>query len=311
MAATSLMKPAVAISAIVIAVLATVVIEETRIKKLQSEITQLRALPPTEPDKAPPLVVEPVEGEGPVDPPIEPEVEPTPPPPVPGLRTVPENYPAPSDEQVSKNSLSPFSQLHLALGLTNREQAYFEDLIASRRLEKQQLAGQWIDALPEDRLNIEQSMGEIDSMTHDRIRAFLENDEDFETYVGYDMMQPERELLSQIAPVMDQPVETEEGVAEPGVVLELEKELKLIEAMHQARKSAGGIDWNSIHGMKAMAEAEALERFKEEWTKTGEILAAEIGTFLDETETRRFLAAREQVMATQIETLEAAIEAVR
>ena len=46
--------------------------------------------------------------------------------------------------------------------------------------------------------------------------------------------------------------------------------------------------------MKAITEGVALERFKEEWTRTGEILAAEIGTFLDETEARRFLAAREQ-----------------
>ncbi|MCH7226919.1 hypothetical protein [Haloferula sp. A504] len=305
------MKPAVAISAIVIAVLATVVIEETRIKKLQDEITGLRALPPRVPDKAPPLVVEPAEGEDPVEPAIEPEVEPTAPPPVPGLRTVPENYPAPEEDRIREIALSPYSHLHYALNLTNRERAYFEDLMASRRLEKQQLAGQWIDALPEDRLSIGQSMEDIDSMTQDRIRTFLGNEDDFETYVAYDLMQPERELLSQIAPVMDQPVETAEGVTEPGVVLELEKELKLIEAMHRARKAAGGIDWNSLQGMKAMAEPDALERFKEEWTKTGEILATEIGTFLDETEARRFLAAREQVMATQVETLETAIEAVQ
>jgi hypothetical protein len=305
------MKPAVAITAVVIAVLATVVVEETRIKKLQDEITQLRALPPREPGPGPSVAAEPDEGELPETPAADPVAEPAAPPPVPGLRTVPENYPAPEEDRIREVALSPYSQLHYSLNLTNRERAYFEDLLTSRRLEKQQLAGQWIDALPEDRLGIEKSMKEINSMTDDRIRAFLGDEDDFETYLAYDRMQPERELLSQIAPVMDQPLETEDGTTEPGVVLELEKELKLIEAMHQARKAAGGTNWNSIDGMNAMVEPDALERFKEEWTQTGEILAAEIGTFLDETEARRFLAAREQVMAAQLETLEAAIEAVR
>ena len=144
-------------------------------------------------------------------------------------------------------------------------------------------------------------MTEIHERTEGRIRAFLEDDDDFDTYVAYHAMQPERELLSQIAIVMDQ----------AGVVLELEKELKLITAMHDARKAAGAIDWNSLEGMKAIAGGGALERFKEEWDKQGEILTAEIGSFLDQTEVDAFLAAREQIKSAQLEGLQSAIEAVR
>lgn len=294
------MKPAVAISAVVIGVLVTVVIEETRIKKLRDEITRLRALPEPEalPAPAPAPAPEPVAAAGEGE---QPAPTPPPPTPAPGLRNVPENYPAPDEERIQKVALSPYSQLHYALNLTNRERAYFEDLLGARRLEQQELAGQWIDALPDDRIGIEQSMDEIDKLTEGRVRDFLENDGDFQAYLTYHAMQPERELLSQLAPVMDQ----------KGVVLELDKELKLIEAMHQSRTSAEGIDWNSLEGIKAVAEGGAMERFTEEWDKQGELLSAAIGEFLEEAEVEALLAAREQVKGIRIESLESAIEAIR
>lgn len=294
------MKPAAAISAVVVAVLVTVVIEETRIKQLNDEIIRLRALPV--PEETP--VTEPSSAAAP-DPAV-PDAEEAPAPaevpePAPGLRQVPESYPAPDKKRIQEVAQSPYSQLHYELNLTNRERSYLEELLFARQLEQQQLAGRWLDALPEDRATIEKSITEIDTMTMDRVREFLGDEADFATFTAYHDRQPDREQLAKLAPMMDQ----------EGVALELEKELAIIDAMHEARSDAGAIDWDSLAGMKAIAEGGALERFEEEWAKTGENLSARLGDLLDEKEAAAFTAAREQLKEAQLETLKDAIEAVK
>lgn len=297
----TLMKPVVAISAIVIAVLVTVVIEESRIKNLQDEITRLRALPP--PGTTPPAPAAPPAGDepNPADPASPPETpETTPTPPVAGLRTVPSDYPEPEQSKTQQLATGPYAQLHLELGLTNREAAYLDEVLTAQDLKMGQLGASWLQALPDDRALVESAMQDAADETMARIRHFLGSDEDFATFSAYHAMQPERELLAQVLPIIDQ----------QGIAFELEDEQKALAALHQAREAVGGIDWSAPEAIQAIAKGEAVKRFEEEWAKQGELLKSALADFMETSEAEAFLAAREQVGALQLESVKETAAAV-
>ncbi|BCX47582.1 hypothetical protein HAHE_14900 [Haloferula helveola] len=290
------MKPALAISTVVVAVLATVVVEETRIKSLQEEINRLRALPP--PDAQPEAGTAPAKTGTPgaadnnsEDPaPVIAE----------GIRNVPDSYPAPDTGVIQKNALSPYSDLHYELNLTNKERAYFEDLIAARNAKLREMAARWVDALPTDRPLIEKEIAEFEVANDRRIRDFLDSDADFETFEDYHEMQPERHMVEQLRPIMDQ----------SGVALEIEKERMLISTLHEARKATSGVDWNSLEGMQAIVAGEPEKRFDEEWDAQTEFLGKRLPEFLTEEEAEAVFGARIQLKETMKDALNEAIAMV-
>ncbi|WP_296929744.1 hypothetical protein [uncultured Marinobacter sp.] len=147
------MKPQFAIASVVVAVLATVVVEETRIAKLRDELNRLKAIPADTPPIVP-VADDPGEpgvpdqpADGTLEPPDSGETTVTPAASPVGFRAVPEDYPEPAPERVKALALSPYALLHLELGLNPRECAYLDDLLEQRARSLQQLAGRWL-ALP-------------------------------------------------------------------------------------------------------------------------------------------------------------------
>lgn len=316
------MKPQHAIAVVVVAVLATVVIEETRIAKMREQLVRLQALPtdaprtepepldldPPEPDRPPvteagaePAKVIVKDGAAtPVEDPVD-ATEATPPPAAgTGFREVPERYPAPDDDRVKALALSPYALLHFSLALTPRECAYLDDLLAERARQQQELAAKWLAAEPAARDAVTAEMDNAISRSDDAIRTFLKRDADFESFAAFHALQPERELLAQFAPLMDA----------AGVSLPLEKEQKLVEAMHRARIGTGGIDWNSPEALAAMVAGDVASRFEKEWNEQGEALAPEVNKILSEEEASAFLEARQQVGETRKASLAEAAEAL-
>jgi hypothetical protein len=311
------MKPAATITLVVVAVLTTVVIEEIRIKKLQAEVLRLGRLPTDQPinmtpedilaretplpgrppEPAPPLDPAPEPTPDPVTPPTP---EPAPEPMTPGMRNVPESFPEPTDERVKEAALSPYSDLHYQLGLTNRERVYLDELLAERLLKQQELAQAWIEASGEARGEVEQQMGRHLDESDQTLRTFFKREEDYETFATYHSMQPERLMVGQLIPLMDQ----------EGISLELEKEHQLVAAMHQARVDASGIDWNSAEALQAVVAGDAKSRFEKEWAARTESLRTSLPEFLDEKTMAVIMASREKLKATTLEALDSAIETI-
>lgn len=313
------MKPAATISIVVVAVLTTVVIEEIRIKQLRAEVLRLSQLPTDQPVTITPEDIIAKETPLPGMPPVSPEdptafgesendapftetTEETPASlaPLPGMRNVPEAYPPPSDEKIKEVALGPYSDLHYEFGLTNRERVYFDDLLGQRQTKQQELALAWVAADEAGRLQIEKDMLLQIDESDEAIKAFLDKEADYKTFVSYHAMQPERLMLGQLIPLMD----------EKGVALELAAEQNLVATMYEARLAAGGIDWNSADALKAVVEGDAKERFEKEWSACNEHLQESLPKFLDEKSIEVIMASRGQIKEAILESLESAIEAV-
>ncbi|MBK1828670.1 hypothetical protein [Haloferula rosea] len=314
------MKPAVTISLVVVAVLTTVVIEEIRIKQLRAEVLRLRQIPTDQPVKITPddiLAKEtPLPGKKPLAPvdPTEvtekpdstattdtPAASPTPAPTgLPGTRNVPADYPEPSEERIKEVALGAYSDLHYDLGLNNQERVYLDDLLGDRLAKQQQFAQAWVGADEADRAAIEEQMAAHRAESDEALKTFFGRDADYQAFVTYHAMQPERTMLSQLIPMMDQ----------QGVSLELADEQKLIAAMYEARMAAKGIDWNSTDALKAVVAGDAKARFDKEWTARNEFLADILPDFLDEKTIEVLTESRKQLKETIIESLDSAIEAI-
>lgn len=300
------MKPQSAIATVVVAVLATIVIEESRIARMRKEILRLQALPtdtaaiefaeppPERPGKAIPPAENP-------DPDADPDAQVLPDPdaapraggdPKPtrfrGLRTVPDDYPEPDPERIKRMALGTYSNLYRELALTPRESAFFDDLLLARDATQQDLAMKWLEATPDQRPATAQEMADSLSSSDQNVRAFLGRESDFETFAAFIALQPERQLLAQLSPMMEA----------ANVALELDKEQKLVEAMHRARVGTGSLDWTSPDALAALAAGGAAARFESEWARQDAALKPEVAKFLSAAETAAFFEAREQLGAS-------------
>jgi hypothetical protein len=298
------MKPGILISIVVTAILVTVVIEETRIKKLQSEIVRLRELPVR---KTPVAATEEKE---PAEPPL-PASEPQPdlggeppaspvPPVVVGQRQIPADFEKPDDEVVHQLSQGPYAQLHLRLGMTNPEAAYLDKLLKDEAIAVRKLTAEWLTAEAAARPSLEEAIVEAQKAGDGEIHRFLGNDEDFATFSAYRERQPERELLAQLLPLIEQ----------KGVVLEIDKEHALVDALHDARMKSGGIDWNSPSAMGIYAAGNAVERFERQWDGVGEKLRSTLAGVLEPAQLEAVLAARDQLKQPRMDNIKATAAAM-
>lgn len=291
------MKPVTALSLVVIAVLATVVIEETRIKKLQAEIIALRALrapaasAPAAPIPAPAAPAAPM-GDETVAPPSAPApVSPAPaavPP-----RHLPAEYPDPDLTRIQQLAVGDRASLYLEFGLTSREQAYLEDLIAEWKLGRTRLCGQWLGADEASRPAIMESIQQAEEGATATLRAFFGNDEEFNRMLQHLAAQPERELVRQMTPLMDA----------KGIALERAKEEQLIEALFRLRDVVGDIDWSSPAALEFIAAGTARDRFSASWEQTQKALPQLLATFLTTEEAAAVIEARASLHDGLLESL--------
>jgi len=307
------MKPQHVIGLVVVAVLATVAIEETRISKMRAEIIRLQAIPRDERSDIKTIVEETVDLNDPAQAPPEPEATPAIPEPSPEPeaaapnppsqttgRVIPDDFPDPDDAAIKQLAIGPYSDFSYEVGLDNRERAYLAELLNRRAAAMRETAAKWISASPSERSELEDTMILITVQSDDEIATFLGSERDTKAFAEYHAMQPEREKLSSMSVVLDQ----------KGAALEVEKEKQLVETLYQARVGTGSLDWNSPAALIATAEEGALERFEKEWQMQTEALSGLLPKFLSESETTAVFESRESLKSETLASIESAIEAI-
>ena len=298
------MKPQHTIAFVVVAVLATVVIEELRISKMRAEIIRLQAIPRDTPSDIDAIVnktqevIETVEETPEVTP--APAPEPETPEAAPTGRVISEDFPAPDEATIKRLALSPYSDFCYEKFLSNRERAYLSDLIQQRTQTLQDTASKWMIAPPSERPGLQDTMTLITAKSDDAIATFLNNETDAKDFANYHAMQPERQQVVAMAGALD----------EAGATLKMAKEKQLIEALYQARVGTGSVDWNSPAGLKAIGEGGALQRFGKEWETQTQALVGLLPKFLSETEAAAVLQSREGLKPDMVASIESAIEAI-
>ncbi len=265
------MKPAATLSLVVIAVLATVVVEETRIRNLRIELEDLRSLRAAEVDAM-------------AEPPA-PEVA--------ASRQLPPDFPEPTDEQIQALATSDRADLYLDLGLNSTEQVYVDGLISGLRMQQQELAAAWLAAPVGERMAYETRMREAEEETDTALREFFQNEDDLAALRAGLSMQPDRDLYRQLAPYL----------SVQGATLTKTKEARFIEALHQIRMTIGGMDWNSPEALPFHATGTAPERFEEEWKKIDDGLKKVLPVFLEPREVEAIAAARKELFDAWMATL--------
>jgi hypothetical protein len=302
------MKSRYTIALVVISILATVAIEESRISKMRTEINRLQAIPRDEPSDISDIVAKTVDLNDPAQNHVEsaPAPEPIPepkaatPPSPPADRVVPEEFPDPDDATIKQLAIGPNSNFSYEIGLNNRERAYLAFLLDRRSSLLQDTAAKWIAASPDERPRLENTMTLIVANSEDQIATFLGNEADAKAFADYHAMQPEREMLSSMSAALD----------EAGTTLPIEKEQELITSLYQARVGTGSLDWNSPAGLKAIAESDPQERFETEWENQTQALNGLLPKFLTESETAAVLQSREGMKEDMITSIESVVEAI-
>lgn len=261
------MKPAVALAAIVLSVLAAVAIQELRIQRLRDELIELRAIrTSTTADRQQPAA-EPVPAAVPAQPaPAAPAAAVETP-----SRGIPDDFPEPDDERSRALAQGPYAELHYELGLSNRERAYLDHLLLERGRAGQEAAHRWLETPAAERAAIEDELSAALAAAEQPLAAFFISEFESEQFHHYDSRSSAREFLEQLRPLMDQ----------NGLVLGPEQERELLDAIHRSREAAGATRWNSLDGLRVAASGEALDRFDREWQAQEPLLIQELGSFLE------------------------------
>ncbi|MBB5350472.1 hypothetical protein HNR46_000696 [Haloferula luteola] len=262
------MKPATSFSLLLIAVLATVVVEERRIKDLRKQLDELRALREATPSAT-------------LEPPVESEPLALPP----SQRTLPKDFPLPTDEQIKELALSDRADLYLQLGLTSTEQAYVESIVKAMRQTQQELAVAWVSSDQDAQGGLIAKMNEAEAEADTALRAFFNNESDIATFRDGLAMQADIELYHQLSPYL----------AVQGATFNKAKETAFIEALHQIRTTIGGIDWNSPEALPFFSTGSAEQRFDEEWEKIDDGLKTVMPVFLNGHEIEAVVSARKEL----------------
>ena len=298
------MKTSVAISAVVLSVLVTVVIEEKRIADLRAEVIRLRALPPRERTVEPeveetppvPAAEEPAEIAAPLPEPVVPAPSPA----AGSGRRVPDDFPEPDAELAKALAASPSADLHYQLGLTNRERAYLESLVQRMELVRQDAVGAWLDAGKPAEPPVVEQVEKAVRPELEAVRGFFQRPQDFELFRYFEERRSARNLMEEMRPLLDG----------QGVALDRDQERLLVEALHAARVEVEALDWQSAAALDAVLAGGAEERFESDWQRQGERLAKSLPEFLEPAIVEAVLRSRERLKESQQEALKVALEVV-
>lgn len=286
------------IALVVVAVLITVVIEESRLSEMRAEIIRLRSLVKSPEDADDNQISGAEEVVGQQNSPSVPELPSDGPLRAPNSR-VPEEFPEPDEETVRALALGANSALHYELALSNRERAYFERLMEQRNSADAAYAQAWIASSPEIRAakNIPEELRKIDT----QIEEFLGSEENLFIFQKFVDRRSARTMTEEIRQILEQ----------QGIVFAIDKETQLIEALHLSMMETGATDWDSLDALPMLLKDDALDRFESDWQAQTEFLKAAIREFLADDEVTAVLDARRQLKASRLENLSQSIEILK
>lgn len=176
------------------------------------------------------------------------------------------------------------------LDLSKEEQDYFRNLLGKEMADQQEIAMKMMGASPEEQKKL---AGEISTRAKENeaaVKAFLNSEDDYKKFQAYKERLPERQQLEGIRSAM----------AAQQAPLDEAGEEKLLEAMHRARTQPNTADFSGPNAFSEMAEGNAVERFEQSWTRQQENLKKEVSGILDEKQMKAFTDYQNQMKEFQL-----------
>ena len=296
------MKTPYAIGLLVVSVLITVAIEESRIAAIKSAEEPVAAAV----GKSSALVIASSETPAPDAPPaITKRPRPAAPEPSPSPDPEPDDESFAKtarkmwDNPAGKSMMTQGAKIAVAmmyedfivdLDLSKEENDYFKKLLSKEITDQQGIGMKLMSASAEERKELTKEMTQRSEETQEEIKKFLNNEEDYEKFTSYKERLPERQQLDGIRATM----------TEKGVPLSEETESQLVDAMYRARTESKAPDLQGPEALEQLAEGKLVDSFEQNWESQQEALRAETADLLDETQQAAFQEFQEQMKDMQL-----------
>ena len=188
--------------------------------------------------------------------------------------------------------LAMYGQLIDELDLSEEEKEYFVNLLAGDLADQQQLGMKLMGAqTDEERDALFAEMKESSDERKKAVKDFLNDDEDHEKFESYHERLAEYQQIPGIKAAM----------SAAGADLGPGQERKLVDAMYEARLEAnGGKKRDDAEEFAKLQTPDAIEQFEQEWQRGQEILGQKLGGVLDETQMEALMQSQEQMKEFQL-----------
>jgi hypothetical protein len=177
-----------------------------------------------------------------------------------------------------------------SLDLNQEEEEYFKALLGKDIADQQELGLKMMSATPEERTALAKEIEARAKENKESIKAFLNSDEDFARFTGYQDRLPERQQLDGIRAAF----------AAKQTPLDEASEAKLVEAMYQARTTAKTPNFTGPDAFTQMNNGDLAGGFEKSWDVQEAALLEEVGGILDEAQMTAFKEYRGQLKEMQL-----------
>jgi len=176
------------------------------------------------------------------------------------------------------------------LELTKEETEYFRNLLGKEMSDQQELGMKMMGASPEEQTKLAEEISKRTKENEESIKAFLNNEEDYKKFQTFKDRLPERQQLDGLRASM----------ASKEVPLDAAGEEKLVEAMYRARTQPNVVDYSGAKGFEQLSKGNAVEAFEQNWARQQENLKKEVGGVLNEKQMQAFTEYQEQMKEFQM-----------
>lgn len=294
------MKTPYAIGLAAVAVLITIVIEESRISSLRESAGTAEQSPA--PKMTAPVSTASTEEQSP---PVRTKNRPDAAPATPAKEaaTTEESFAKTArkmwDNPAGKSMMSQGAKMAVAmmyqdfidgLNLSKEEGDHFKTLLGKEIADQQELGMKMLGATPEEQKALAEELKKRGTDSEAEIKKFLNSEEDFKSFTDYKNHLPERQQLDGIRTAM----------TNKGVPLDADTESKLVDAMYRARTESKAPDLSGPGAMEELAKGNIVETFEKSWEIQQQALTGETAKILDEAQMAAFKDYQKQAKEMQL-----------
>lgn len=292
------MKTPSVIALVVVSVLATVAIQESRIAALRTSKASA--------EKPPAAVVTAAaaaESGAEAAPPVRTKSRPEAPPAAPAKEAADESFAKTArkmwDNPAGKSMMNQGAKMAVAmmyqdfidsLELSKEEGDYFKNLLGREISDQQELGMKMLGATAEERKTLAAELTKRAAESEAEIKKFLNSDEDIKAYDDYKNHLPERQQLDGIRSAM----------SSQGVPLDPPTEAKLVEAMYRVRTESKAPDLSGPGAMDELAKGNLVADYEKSWEIQQQALRSETAAILNEAQRTAFEDYQKQAKEMQL-----------
>ena len=176
------------------------------------------------------------------------------------------------------------------LKLSKEEGEYMKTLLCKQMSDQQELGMKMLGASAEEQTKLAEEITQREKDNEEDIKKFLNSEDDFKSYTDYKKRMPEHQQLEGIRSAM----------TSKGTPLDAATETRLVDAMYRARTESKAPDLSGTAGIEALASGNIVETYEKSWQIQQDALQKETSKILNETQQAAFQEYQKQAKEMQL-----------